>query len=109
MRFSVSVATTALCLILLSGNGAVAQEDATEGPRCWFGSMTFSPGATVRASGVVMTCSTEMVWESSPNSAASGCIFDGEFFAEGAVIPDSANYEPKSVCHSDGTWKGLQE
>lgn len=76
---------------------AQQQEMAAPQPRCWLGSMSYSPGATVRAGDNVMLCTPAFAWEPATKSAASGCIFKSEFYNSGAVVSGNE-------CQPDGTW-----
>ncbi|MDX8500720.1 hypothetical protein RFM99_20150 [Mesorhizobium sp. VK4C] len=82
---------------LMVSNAAFAQEQvAPEQPRCWLGSTSYSPGATVRAGEGVMLCTPSFVWETS-KAAASGCVFEQKFFNTGAI-------HEGNKCQPDGTW-----
>lgn len=82
---------------LMVSNAAFAQEQlAPEQPRCWLGSTSYSPGATVRAGEGVMLCTPSFAWETS-KAAASGCVFEQRFYSTGAV-------HEGNECQPDGTW-----
>lgn len=73
-------------------------------PRCWLGSITFSPGATIRASNKVMICETGGTWAAS-DEAASGCILEGKFSSTGTLEGVSNNKAVSIECMADGAWK----
>lgn len=79
-----------------------------EQERCWLGSLSFSPGATVRAGSQIMVCSSENAWEPTPE-AASGCIFDGDFFGVGAVDNGPRQDAQRMFCRNDGVWERIED
>jgi hypothetical protein len=80
-----------------------AQSKEDFSPSCWFGSVSFSPGTTVRAGGSVMVCAAGTAWEPTTDEA-SGCLFDGKFFSVGSIHA-SFSAAPPMECQTDGTWK----
>ncbi|TPI58646.1 hypothetical protein FJ417_18665 [Mesorhizobium sp. B3-1-7] len=97
MRMMVVIAA-----FLTVSNAAFAQEQvAPEQPRCWLGSTSYSPGATVRAGEGVMLCTPAFVWETS-KAAASGCVFEQKFFNTGAI-------HEGNECQPDGTWSTISK
>lgn len=85
---------------------AAAQDKTGDAPdeRCWLGSTTFSQGSTIRAGNNVMICSENAVWEEASNLNASGCLYDGELYSTGAIVPDGVKFEPKRECQLSGQW-----
>lgn len=87
---------------LMVSHAAFAQEHvAPEQPRCWLGSTSYSPGATIRAGEGVMLCTPSFVWETS-KAGASGCVFEQKFFNTGAV-------HEGNECQPDGTWATISK
>ncbi|RWD66873.1 MAG: hypothetical protein EOS36_03915 [Mesorhizobium sp.] len=88
---------------LMVSNAAFAQEQVApeQQPRCWLGSTSYSPGATVRAGEGVMLCTPSFVWETS-KAAASGCVFEQKFFNTGAI-------HEGNECQPDGTWATISK
>ena len=79
----------------------VAQE------KCWYGSSSFSPGSTFRASDRVMVCTKEFTWEAVESGTSSGCIWEDKIFGPGAVA--GGNHEIKVVCTARGEWERIEE
>lgn len=98
-------ATIFALIMALNASASSAQEGVavppTE-PRCWLGSMTYSPGVTMRASNQRMLCTIEGAWTGT-EAWASGCISGGDFYSVGA-IENVANSEVQVICDQDGTW-----
>ena len=90
--------------LLGSGAAAAAQDAAVTEPQCWFASMSFSPGVTLRAGEDVMKCEPGGSW-SANTASASGCIRDGRFYSVGAIQIVANTQDRALVCAADGTWK----
>ncbi len=101
--FMRSVAAQVFTASLSLSSSSQAQSDMAFTPSCWFGNMSFSPGATVRAGESVMVCVDGTTWEATEKDA-SGCLFDGKFFSIGSVYAFSAQ-APQLQCLADGQWE----
>ena len=92
--------------LMLSATPGWAQEDAPQ-PRCWLGSMGYSPGATMKSGDVVKVCGTDFTWQPT-GELSSGCVAEGEFYSTAAIDNGPNAQAVKSVCQADGTWKRLE-
>ncbi|RDE08374.1 hypothetical protein [Pelagibacterium lacus] len=72
-------------------------------PRCWLGSASFSPGATVKAGNAVLECSSDYHWIATEQWSA-GCYHSGAFFSTGAIQNSSNQQQVLTRCEPDGTW-----
>ena len=70
---------------------------------CWFGSLSFSKGATARAGNGVMKCSEGGFWVDT-SEKSSICFRGGKAFSIGAVEGVSNNKKLKITCLENGTW-----
>lgn len=98
----------AIVVMLSAANAASpssAQDVAQE--KCWYGSYSFSPGSSFRASDSVMVCTKELVWEPAEDGKSSGCIWEGKIFGPGAIA--GGNHEIKVVCTEGGSWERASE
>ena len=72
--------------------------------KCWIGSVSFTEGATARATDKVMACNATGGWD--PYSGNSSvCIKDGKAFATGSVDGVTSNAGLTIKCLPDGTWE----
>lgn len=101
-------ALAAIALSLITGTApASAQVVQTEpDPRCFYASMSFSPGAEVAIGELRYLCAVEDgigMWKTNDDPALKpSCVFDGKLYGEGAK---AGTADAKVECESDGTWK----
>jgi hypothetical protein len=100
MRALIGVAVAALMAVPVAAQEAAIIQEQN---RCWLGSISFSPGAAMRAGDAVMKCSDDFKWIMS-NSYAAGCILAGKFYHSGAIENGPNQQAIKQRCEDDGSW-----
>src|SRR5712692_8808560 len=88
---------------VLSVPRASAETPAGANIVCWVASMTFSPGATIRAGSQEMLCQKDGAWAATDNAAA-GCFREGKLFSPGSLEAVTGS-NAQIVCQPDGSWQ----
>ncbi len=103
----------ALVSVLLMSAAAIAapvsaQEASSREARCWIGSSTFSPGASMHVGTAVATCDAGSGWVTSESPGdAAGCLLEGELSSVGAVVGIRNNATLVLQCQPAGTWETM--
>ena len=98
--------TLMIVAIVATPSLAIAQSQSaadTTPARCFLGSKTFSPGATIRSAASVELCGTDGTWAAT-DKAAAGCFFADAFYSTGATSSVSGSKTLIATCQPDGTW-----
>lgn len=98
MRFLILTLALLFCTQAYGQNAA--NSTMPEGPRCWLGTASFSPGAKIRAGESVMVCTDKPEWVISGGDVA-GCWYADDFYSPGAVVKGGTD---DIVCQRSGEW-----
>lgn len=99
-------ATFFITTFILAAGTAFAS-DAVIDHRCFAGSLSYSPGATIGAADGVFECTAEGTWAPS-NRGTFGCVAEGVFFSVGVSYQKGAS-TPMFECTSRGVWEASAE